>query len=121
MTTWRFLSALVLVSRLFAVEIPSGTELSIRLTGKVASETPAPHPEVHAVLIAPVIVNGNVALAAGAELTGSVKQAKAATDKDPAQLQIVFTAIAGGANARQHLGGHDGPGQRARDDRRHRD
>lgn len=97
MSTWKFLSALAVVSRLFAIEIPSGTELSIRLTGKVASEAPAPHPEVHAVLIAPVLVNGNVGLAAGAELTGSVKQAKAATDKDPAQLQIVFTAIADGA------------------------
>ena len=97
MTTWKLLGALALVSRLLAVEIPSGTELSIRLTNKVASEAPAPHPEVHAVLIAPVIANGNVALAAGAELTGTVKQGKAATDKDPAQLQIVFTAISDGA------------------------
>jgi hypothetical protein len=100
MNTWKLLGALALVSRLVAVEIPSGTELSIRLTDKVASEAPAPHLEVHAVLIAPVIVDsnvdGNVALAAGAELTGTVKQAKAATDKDPAQLQIVFTAITDG-------------------------
>jgi hypothetical protein len=52
---------------------------------------------IHAILIAPVILNGIVAVSAGAQLTGSVKQAKAATDKDPAQLQFVFTDLADGA------------------------
>ena len=33
----------------------------------------------------------------GAELTGQVKLAKAATDKDAAQLQIAFTSIHRGA------------------------
>lgn len=82
------------VARLHAAQIPAGAELSIRLTDKVASEAPMPQPPVHALLIAPVIVEGKIGLAAGAQLTGTVKQAKAATGKDPAQLQIVFTEIA---------------------------
>ena len=89
--------AIAIVTSAYAAQIPAGAELSIRLTDKVASEAPLPQPPVHAVVIAPVIVNGNIALAAGAQLTGTVKQAKAATDKDPAQLQIVFTEIKDGA------------------------
>jgi hypothetical protein len=88
--------AVALAARIFAAQIPTGTELSIRLTDKVASEVPLPQPPVHALVIAPVIVDGKIALAAGTELTGTVKQAKAAADKDPAQLQIVFTEIKAG-------------------------
>ena len=79
------------------MQIPAGAELSVRLTDKVASEAQTPPPAVHAVLIAPVILNGTVAVSAGAQLTGSVKQAKAATDKDPATLQLVFTELRDGA------------------------
>jgi hypothetical protein len=85
--------AVAIAIRVYAAQIPAGAELSIRLTDKVASEAPLPQPVVHALVIAPVIVDGKIALPAGAELTGTVKQAKAATDKDPAQLQIVFTDI----------------------------
>jgi hypothetical protein len=71
----------LLAARLLGVQIPAGSELSIRLTDKAASEAQAQPPGIHAVLIAPVILNGTVAVAAGVQLTGSVKQAKAATDR----------------------------------------
>ena len=87
----------LVAAQLFGAQIPAGSELSIRLTDKVASEAQTQPPAIHAVLIAPVILNGTVAVSAGAQLTGSVKQAKAATDKDPAQLQLVFTQIGDGA------------------------
>ncbi len=87
----------VLTAQLPGGQLPAGSELSIRLTDKVASEAPTQPPAIHAVLIAPVILNGTVAVSAGAQLTGSVNQAKAATDKDPAQLQLVFTQIGDGA------------------------
>jgi hypothetical protein len=93
---WIACCAVALAARIFAAQIPTGTELSIRLTDKVASEAPLPQPAVHGLVIAAVIVDGKIALAAGAEVTGTVKQAKAATDKDPAQLQIVFTEIKAG-------------------------
>ncbi|HEX4274664.1 MAG TPA: LssY C-terminal domain-containing protein [Bryobacteraceae bacterium] len=88
--------ALLISAPVFAARIPSGTELSIRLTDKAASEVQA-QASIHAVLIAPVIVNGTVAVSAGAQLTGTVKQAKAATEKDPAQLQLEFTELRDGA------------------------
>ncbi len=86
----------LLAAPVFAVQIPPGSELSVRLTDKVASEAQTQPPAVHAVLIAPVIVNGAVALSAGAKLTGTIKQAKAATEKDPATLQLVFTDLSDG-------------------------
>jgi hypothetical protein len=103
-----FVAALVAAMQLSAVQIPAGSELSIRLTGKVASEAssqpstqPASQattqaPVIHALVIAPVILNGTIAISAGAQLTGSVKQAKAAAAKDPAQLQLVFTELRDG-------------------------
>src|SRR5579863_8791127 len=87
----------LLAARLFGVPIPRGSELSVRLTDKVASEASGQPTAVQAVLIAPLILNGAVAISAGAQLTGSVKQAKAATDKDPAHLQFVFTELREGA------------------------
>jgi LssY C-terminus len=90
---WMACGLIGFAAPLFAVQIPAGAELSIRLTDKVASEIPVPQPAVHAVVIAPVIIDGNIALPAGAQITGTVKQAKAATDKEPAQLQMVFTDI----------------------------
>jgi hypothetical protein len=88
---------LALAAQLSAIPIPAGTELSVRLTDKVASEAATQPPAVHAVLIAPVIVAGDIALSAGAQLTGTVKQAKAAADKVPALLQLVFSEISDGA------------------------
>jgi hypothetical protein len=93
----KLLFAALLAVPLFAVQIPAGTELSVRLTDKVSSEAKTQPPAVHAILIAPVILNGGVAVGAGAKLTGTVKQAKAATEKEPAQLQLVFTDLADGA------------------------
>jgi hypothetical protein len=86
----------LIATQLFAVQIPANSELSIRLTDKVASEAPTQPSAVHAVLIAPVIVNGAVAVSAGSQLTGSVRQAKAATDKDRATLELVFTELRDG-------------------------
>jgi hypothetical protein len=86
------LGGVLVAARMLAVQIPADSTLSIRLTDKVASEAPTLG-AVHAILIEPVIVNGAIAVSAGAQLTGTIKQAKAATAKDPAQLQMVFTEI----------------------------
>ena len=87
------LPLLASLSAIGAVQVPAGTQLSIRLSDKVASEAKTQPAAVHAVLIAPVIMNNAVAISAGAQLTGTVKQAKAATDRDAAQLQLVFTTL----------------------------
>ncbi|MDP9055037.1 MAG: LssY C-terminal domain-containing protein [Acidobacteriota bacterium] len=87
----------LIAAPLLAVRIPAGTEFSVRLTDKVASEASNQPSAIHAVLIAPVLVNGKVAVSAGSRLTGAVNHAKAAAEKDPAQLQLVFTDLADGA------------------------
>lgn len=94
-------AAALAVAPVLAVQIPAGTELSVRLSDKVASEATTQPPAIHAVVIAPVLVNGAVAISAGAQLTGSVKQAKAATDKDAAQLQLVFSTLRDGTEQAQ--------------------
>ena len=104
-------TALLFSSGLFAARIPAGTEMAVRLTSKVASEGVAgvagnqgndgndgkAQVAVTAVVIAPVVADGSIVIAPGAELTGTVKLAKAATDKDAAQLQLVFTQLRRGA------------------------
>src|SRR5947209_13696922 len=82
--------------RLFAATIPAGTEMEVRLADKVASESPVSQTAIHAFVIAPVLVDGKIAIPAGPTLTGSVKLAKAASDKDRAQLQLVFNEISDG-------------------------
>jgi len=84
---------LLIASPLFAVRIPAGTELEIRITDKIASETMHPHDPVHAVLIAPVMVDGHVALPLMAIITGEVKQARGASDSARAQLELTFNRI----------------------------
>jgi hypothetical protein len=88
--------ALLLAAQLPGVQIPTGAELNIRLTDKVASEALTQPAAGHSVVISPVIANGVVTISAGAQLTGTVKQAKAATDKDPAQLQMIFSSLTDG-------------------------
>ena len=91
---------LCLAAPLFGVQIPAGTELNVRLTDKAstaASTAGTKAAAVHAVLIAPVILNGAIAVATGAQLTGTVKQSTAAGDKTPALLEMTFTSMQGGA------------------------
>jgi LssY C-terminus len=91
-----FCGAVLLATRLFADTIPAGTELNIRLTENVASETAKAHTPVHAVLVAPVVIDGKVVLPLGVQLTGEVAQAKAGNGKERAELQLVFNQITGG-------------------------
>jgi hypothetical protein len=88
---------LLLASPVFAVQIPAGAELEIRVTGKIASETMHVHDPVPAVLIAPVMVNGRVALPLMARVTGEVKQARAASDAGRALLEVAFNGIGVGS------------------------
>ena len=100
-----FLCAATLIP---AAQIPAGTELSIRLLDKISSdklssdqpsaarpvsETAPPQAQIHAALIMPVLAEGRVVLPLGVLLTGEVKQARPAADKQRAQLQLVFTQI----------------------------
>lgn len=82
---------------ILAARIPAGTALEIRLTDKIASETMHAGDVVHAVLISPVLLDGRVALPLMTRVTGTVKQARAASGTDRALMEIAFNKIGSGA------------------------
>ena len=63
-----------------AVQVPTGTAIQVRLKTKIASNTSKPGDPVETMVIAPVTVNGALAIPAGVTLRGVVKDASAATD-----------------------------------------
>lgn len=76
------------------VTIPAGTDIQIRLTSKVASDASKPKDTIDAVVIAPVMVNGLVAVPAGTRIRGHVDQAKrAVTGDERAVLQFGFSEM----------------------------
>ncbi len=80
-----------------AATLPAGTDLSIRLMDKIGTETTSAGTAVHAVLIAPVVVEGRIVLPAGPQLSGAVKQVRAASATDRSQFELVFNQISLGA------------------------
>ena len=60
--------------RAFALQLPAGTEIQIRLTTKVSTQTSKAKDPVEAAVIAPVMVDGQFAIPAGAKLRGIVEQ-----------------------------------------------
>src|SRR3974377_1809224 len=78
----------------FGAVIPAGTEISVRLLDKIASEaTPAADAPVRAVVIAPGWLRGLIVIPAGPTLSGLVKDARAADGTTRAQLRLDFTSI----------------------------
>jgi hypothetical protein len=84
-----------------ATQIPAGTQIQLRLTTSVNTSTAKVDQPFEAVVIAPVVVGDGLALAAGAKVTGHLKEVKAATQPDDqALLDLAFDQIgddAGGA------------------------
>jgi hypothetical protein len=80
-----------------AATVPAETELSVRLKDKIASESTAAGAAVHADLIAPVVAEGKIVIPAGAVLSGTAKQVKAADGTTRAEMQLSFTDISMGA------------------------
>lgn len=80
------------------VTVPAGTTLEIRLTSQVSSDQPSGQ-NVTAVVIAPVLINGVVAIDSGTKLQGKTADAApavAASDgvtEQPAKLRLNFTRI----------------------------
>jgi hypothetical protein len=63
-----------------AAVVPAGTQLQVRLQTKIASNTSKPDDPLETIVIAPVMVNGALAIPAGVALRGVVTGASAATD-----------------------------------------
>lgn len=77
-----------------AERIPSGTQFQIRLTQEIDTSTAKMGDVFDALLIAPVVVDGHIAMAAGATLRGHVKEVTAAVNPDDqAILALAFDEI----------------------------
>jgi hypothetical protein len=77
-----------------AARIPSGAQIQIRLTTEINTSTAKVGDAFQALVIAPVVVEGRVAMAAGVTLTGHVKEATAAVNPDDqAVLALAFDGI----------------------------
>lgn len=80
------------------ITVPAGTVLQIRLTSTVTSDKPSGQ-SVGAVVIAPVFLNGGVAIDAGTTLQGTTAEASAAVaasdgvTEQPARLRLDFHRI----------------------------
>src|SRR5690242_15886228 len=88
------LAALALCLPAFALDVPAGTELQIRLQTKVSSQTAKPKDALEAIVIAPVMLDGQFVIPAGAVVRGAVE--KAAQSSKPAErstLSLAFTEI----------------------------
>jgi len=77
-----------------AERIPSGTQFQIRLTQEISTSKAKMGDVFDALVIAPVVVNGHIAMAAGATLRGHVKEVTAAVNPDDqAILALAFDEI----------------------------
>jgi hypothetical protein len=77
-----------------AARIPSGTQIQIRLTTEVNTSSAKVGDAFEALVIAPVVVDGKVAMDAGVTLTGHLKEVTAAVNPDDqAVLALAFDEI----------------------------
>ena len=90
----RALLALAVCIPVFALRMPVGSEIQIRLKTKIATPTSKPKDPVEAVVIAPVMVEGQFAIPAGAVVRGNVEKAAQSTKPDErSTLLLAFTEI----------------------------
>jgi hypothetical protein len=85
------LAGLVLCLPAFALDVPAGTELQIRLKSKVSTQTAKPKDALEAVVIAPVMIDGQFVIPAGAVVRGVVD--KAAQSSKPAERSMLSFAF----------------------------
>ena len=85
-----------------SVELPTGTQIQIRLTTIIDSTTAKPNDPFEAVVIAPVLVDGRSVVPQGAKVAGIVKEAKPsaqANEQSTLSLQFVDLKDTRGAKA----------------------
>lgn len=77
-----------------AAKVPSGTQLEIRLASALNSSTAKAGQAFDALVIAPVLVDGQIAVAAGVKVAGHIQEVKAAVKpEDQAVLALAFEKL----------------------------
>ncbi len=90
----RALLALAICIPAFGLRMPVGSEIQIRLKTKVATPTSKAKDPVEAVVIAPVMVEGQFVIPAGAVVRGDVEKATQSTKPDErSTLLLAFNEI----------------------------
>ncbi|HLK51169.1 MAG TPA: LssY C-terminal domain-containing protein [Bryobacteraceae bacterium] len=77
----------------FALPVPGGTEIQIRLKTKISTQTAREKDPVEAVVIEPVMAGGQFAIPAGAAVRGSVEKTTASKPDQRAVLVLNFDEI----------------------------
>jgi hypothetical protein len=86
--------ALLLAWSASGAQLPAGSRISARLVTKVTTTTAKPKDAVEAVVIAPVAVNGEFLIPAGAKLRGTVEKATNSAKADErSTLSLTFTEL----------------------------
>ena len=102
--TWKPWGLVLAVASLPAAQIPSGTQIQIRLTTAIKSASAKVDDPVEAVVIAPVVADGQIVMSAGATLRGHVKEVVAAVNADDqAVVGLGFEQIADSTGAKAGL------------------
>ena len=87
-----------------AAQIPSGTQIQIRLKTALKTSSAKTDDPVEAVAIAPVVAGDEIVMAAGATLSGHIKEVKAAVQPDDqAVLDLVFDQVSDASGAKAKL------------------
>jgi hypothetical protein len=94
------LAALVFSVPAFGLQVPAGAEIQIRLKTKVSTQSSKPEDPVEAVVIVPVMADGQFAVPAGATVRGVVEKAVESSKADERSVLVLsFTEIEiGGAS-----------------------
>jgi hypothetical protein len=87
------LGALSMGIALAALEVPAGTEVEIRLKSKVSTTDAMVKDPVEAVVIAPVLAGGQVAVPGGAVVRGTVEKTVRSKAGERALIALSFTEI----------------------------
>jgi hypothetical protein len=88
----------VAAASLYAARIPAGTNIEVRLTTSLNSATTKVKDPVEAVVIAPVLVDNTIALAAGATVRGHIKDVKQPQKaNEQAMIDIQFDQLVRGS------------------------
>jgi len=100
-----FLPVLLAPVLSWAQPLPARTEISIRLTSSVATNSSKVGDPVEAVVIAPVVVNGRAVIASGTLVHGRVEKATPPTGEQRALLGLQFAELQNGG-VRQPMAAH---------------
>ncbi len=90
----RFAAVVCLAAPIFAIQVPAGTEINLRLTTKVSSATTKVKDPVQAMVIQPVMAGGQFVIPVKTIAHGVVIESKPSTGPDDrAVLTMVFTQL----------------------------